>query len=81
VLLGLPRLRRGYRKARDGSFGNQHLRCRVEYIHRNVGDLNQDVKVNRPPMPDSGVGAIIVVGGRESLLHGEGWQGSDVVPV
>jgi hypothetical protein len=61
VLLGLPRLRRGYRKERDWSYGNQHLRCRVEYIHTNMGGLNQDVKVNRPLMPDLGVGAIIVV--------------------
>jgi hypothetical protein len=52
-----------------------------EYIHTNVGDLNQDVKVNCPPMPDPGVGAIIVVGGWESQPHGEGWQGSDVVLV
>jgi hypothetical protein len=48
-----------------------------EYIHTNVGDLSQDVKVNRPPMPDSGVGAIIVVGGWESQPHGEGWQEGD----
>ena len=45
-----------------------------EYIHMNVGDLSQDAKVNRPPMPASGVGAIVVVGGWESQLHGEGWQ-------
>jgi hypothetical protein len=45
-----------------------------EYIHMNVGDLSQDVKVNRPPRPASGVGAIVVVGGWESQLHGEGWQ-------
>jgi hypothetical protein len=32
-----------------------------EYIQVNVGDLSQDVKVNRPPTPYSGVGAIIVV--------------------
>ena len=49
-----------------------------EYIHVNVGDLSQDVKVNRPPMPDSGVGAIIVVGGWENQPQGEGWQESDV---
>ena len=45
-----------------------------EDIHTNVGDLSQDAKVNCPPMPASGVGAIIVVGGRESLPHGKGWQ-------
>jgi hypothetical protein len=45
-----------------------------EYIHTNVGDLSQDAKVNRPPMPASGVGAIIVVRGWESQPHGEGWQ-------
>lgn len=41
--------------------GNQHLRGRVEDIQRNVGDLNQEVTVHRPPMPAAGVGAIIVV--------------------
>ena len=45
-----------------------------EYIHTNVGDLSQDAKVNRPSMPDPGVGAIIVVGGWESPPQGEGWQ-------
>ena len=45
-----------------------------EYIHTNVGDLSQDAKVNRPPMPASGVGAIVVVGDGENPLHGEGWQ-------
>jgi hypothetical protein len=45
-----------------------------EYIHTNVGELSQDAKANRPPRPDSGVGAIIVVGGWESQPHGEGWQ-------
>jgi hypothetical protein len=44
----------------------------------NVGDLSQDVKVNRSPMPDSGVGGFIVVGGEESWLQGEGSQGVDV---
>jgi hypothetical protein len=39
-----------------------------------VEDRNQEAKVNRPPMPASGVGAIRVVGGRESLPHGKGWQ-------
>ena len=50
----------------------------LEYIQTNVGDLSQDVKVNRPPMPASGVGAIIVVRGWESQPQGEGWQESDV---
>jgi hypothetical protein len=44
----------------------------------NVGGLSQDAKVNRPPMPHSGVGGVIVVGGEESSLHGEGSQGVDV---
>ena len=47
----------------------------------NVGDLSEDVKVNRPLMPYSGVGGVIVLGARESRVHGEGRQGIDVVLV
>ena len=46
----------------------------LEYLQTHVGDLSQDVQVNRPPRPDSGVGAIIVVRGGERQRHGEGWQ-------
>ncbi len=62
----------------DGLTGNHYLNHVAESNLVNVGDLNQDVKVNRPPKPAPGVGAIIVVGGWESQPQGEGWQGADV---
>lgn len=44
----------------------------------NVGGLYWDAKVSSLPMPNMSVGGVIVVGGRESLLHGEGRQGINV---
>jgi hypothetical protein len=42
----------------------------------NVGGLR--VEVSSPPMKSASVGAAIVLGARESRVHGEGRQGIDV---
>jgi hypothetical protein len=36
----------------------------------NVGGFYQDAKVSSPPMTDRNVGGVIVVGARESRVHG-----------
>ena len=36
-----------------------------------------DAKVSSPPMPCMSVGGVIVLGARESRVHGEGRQGID----
>jgi hypothetical protein len=53
---------------------NRHLNYLVESINMNVGGFYQNDKVSSPPMTDKSVGAVIVVGGRESLPQGEGRQ-------
>jgi hypothetical protein len=65
-------------KSGIGCIGNQCLNYHSECIHMNVGELAWDVKVNRPPMPISEVGGVIVLGARESRVHGEGHQGISV---
>jgi hypothetical protein len=40
----------------------------------NVGDSYQNVKASSQPMAGKRVGAVIIVGGRESLPQGEGRQ-------
>jgi hypothetical protein len=53
---------------------NRHLNYFIESINMNVGGLYRDVKVSSPPRTGISVGAVIVVGGRESLPQGEGRQ-------
>jgi len=52
--------------------GNRHLKYLAEFISVNAGGSPQDVKVSSLPMPAESVGGLIVLGGRESLLQGEG---------
>jgi hypothetical protein len=74
----VPSGRSGFRDERLGSIISPHLRASVEYIVVNVGGSGMDAKVSSPPMTYQSVGGPIVVGGRESRLHGEGGQGIDV---
>src|SRR2546425_12532058 len=57
-----------------GQIDNRHLNYLVEFISVNVGGSCQDVKASSLPMPDKSVGGVIVVGARESRVHGEGRQ-------
>jgi hypothetical protein len=74
----LPADRSGFRKERLGSVISSHLNASVEYIAANVG--GPYVEGSSPPMKRVGVGGVIVLGGRESRLQGEGRQGMDVRP-
>jgi hypothetical protein len=55
-----------------GFTDNRHLNYLVESINMNVGGFYQNAKVSSPPMTDRSVGGVIVVGARESRVHGEG---------
>ena len=57
-----------------GCIDNRHLNNLAESISVNVGGFYQDVKASSPPMTDRSVGGVIVVGVRESRIHGEGRQ-------
>jgi len=57
-----------------GHTDNRHLNYLVESISVNVGGPCQGAKPSSPAIPDTGVGAAIVVGARESRAHGEGPQ-------
>jgi hypothetical protein len=70
----LPSGRPGFREERIGSQISHHLRTSAEYIIVNVGGSDMNVKVSSPPMTCQSVGGVIVLGGRESRLHGEGRQ-------
>jgi hypothetical protein len=70
----LPSVRSGFRDERLGSIISLHLRASAEYIVVNVGGSGMDAKVSSPPMTYRSVGGVIVLGGRESRLHGEGRQ-------
>jgi hypothetical protein len=74
----LPPDRSGFREERLGSAISSHLNASVEYIAVNVG--GPCVEGSSPPMKHMGVGGIIVLGARESRVHGEGRQGMDVRP-
>jgi hypothetical protein len=74
----LPFDQSGFREERLGSLESPHLSVSVEYIVVNVGGSGMDAKVSSPPMTYQSVGGVIVLGGRESRLHGEGRQGIDV---
>jgi hypothetical protein len=67
--VGIPR--------RAGRVGyNRHLNDLIESIAMNVG--GPCVEGSSPPMKRTGVGGVIVLGGWENHLHGEGRQGIDV---
>jgi hypothetical protein len=68
----LPSNRSGFREERLGSVISHHLNTSVEYIVVNVG--GPYVEGSSPPVKRMGGGGSIVVGGRESRLHGEGGQ-------
>ena len=74
----LPSDRSEFRDERLGSHVSPHLRASVEYIVVNVGGSGMNAKVSSPPMTYQSVGGVIVLGRRESRLHGEGRQGIDV---
>jgi hypothetical protein len=61
--------------------GNRHLKYLAEFISVNAGGPPQDGKVSSLPMPAESVGGLIVLGGRESLLQGEGGQGINALQV
>jgi hypothetical protein len=56
---------------------SHRLRASAECIVVNVGGSGMDVKVSSPPMTYQSVGGVIVLGARESRVHGEGRQGID----
>lgn len=68
----LPLSRSGYREERDGLYANRHLHDLVEFIVVNVGGLH--VEMSSPSRKRVSVGGPIVVGARESRVHGEGGQ-------
>jgi hypothetical protein len=71
----LPSVQSGFRDERLGFITSSHLRVSMEYIVVNVG--GPCVEGSSPPMKHTGVGGVIVLGGRESRLQGEGRQGID----
>jgi hypothetical protein len=73
--LNIPCLQLGYRDERDGLSDNRHLHDFAESICVNVG--GSLVAGCSPPMNPMSVGGLIVVGVRESCIHGEGGQGSN----
>jgi hypothetical protein len=68
----IPSDRSGFREERLGSVMSHHLNTSVEYIVVNVGGSCGEG--SSPPMKRMSVGGVIVLGGRESRLHGEGRQ-------
>jgi hypothetical protein len=57
-----------------GSKISHHLRDVAESVYVNVGGSGMDAKVSSPSMTYQSVGGVIVLGGRESRLQGEGRQ-------
>jgi hypothetical protein len=74
----IPSDQPGYREERDWLQMSPHLSASAEYIVVNVG--GPYVEGSSPPVKRMGVGGSIVVGARESRVHGEGSQGIDVRP-
>jgi len=70
----IPAGRSGFRKERLGPLISPHLNASVEYIVVNVGGFGMNAKVSSPPMTSQSVGGVIVLGARESRVHGEGRQ-------
>ena len=69
---GLLPDRSGYREERDWLPVNRHLHDLVESMTMNVGGLY--VEMSSPSLKRVSVGGPIVVGARESRVHGEGGQ-------
>ena len=59
-------------KSGMGQLDNRPLRYLVEFLSVNVGGLRAEA--SSPPVKHASVGGLIVVGGWESQLHGEGDQ-------
>jgi hypothetical protein len=78
MLSSLSCLHLGYREERDGLFDNRCLSYFIESLSVNVGSSQQNVKESSLPMSAVSVGGVIVVGGRENLLRGEGHQGINI---
>ncbi len=68
--LSRPCSRSGYCEEQDWSAANRCLHGLAESVSVNAGGLRAEV--SSPPMNHARVGGPIVVGGRESRLHGEG---------
>jgi len=64
-----------------GCIDNHRLSNLAESISVNVGGPCQDAKASSLPIPDRGVGGFIVLGARESRVHGEGSQKFDTLLV
>jgi len=71
----LPSDRSGFREERLGSQISPHLNTSVECTVVNVGGPCGEG--SSPPVKRVGVGGVVVLGGRESRLQGEGRQGID----
>ena len=76
--LNIPCLQSGYREERDGLADNRHLHAFAASLCVTVGGAL--VAGCRPPLTPMSGGGLIVVGVRESCLHGEGGQGSPGPP-
>ena len=72
----VPTVRSGFREERLGSDISHRLKASGEYLNVNVGGSCGEGC--SPPAKRMSVGGVIVLGGRESRLHGEGRQGIDV---
>ena len=70
----LPHDVRDTAKSGIGRRGNRHLKYLAEFIFVNVGGSYQNVKASSLPMSEMSVGGVIVLGARESRVHGEGPQ-------
>jgi hypothetical protein len=75
-LLSLPCSRSGYCEEQDWLAANRGLHGLVESVSVNAGGLRAEV--SSPPVNHASVGAVIVLGARESRVQGEGRQGIDV---
>jgi hypothetical protein len=79
INLFYPLTGRDSAKSGLGHLESHHLSASAEYISVNVG--GSYVEGSSPPMKHASVGGVIVLGGRESRLQGEGRQGIDDVLV
>jgi len=75
----IPADRSGYHEEWDWSDISRRLKATVEYTIVNVGGSCGEGC--SPLMKRMSVGGVIVLGARESRVHGEGRQGIDVVLV
>ena len=66
-------------KSGIGHLANRHLNYLIESISVNGGGLGRNAKVSSPPMSGVSGGGVIVLGARESRVHGKGHQEFDVL--